>query len=714
MGATLATEKLTNTVDTEKMLNTPQEKLGTLSKRLFVLWDVHAKRGWLVNGDVVALHLLRIRLEYLPESELDFYTLNHVGNGSSSAYEVLNDWKNRGRVLWRQYKEVEEKSENSEDGQPVKDHEKITKTILGEFMDGIYSTLIQMSDSTVLLNGHGGLSGRVQDWYEKRWGTTLRGWDFDDIVQGEVPQVYVRKLKNDPGWLRMTRAANATFLFTDGLGEIVEPRDDSCCPYFQTLPTGQNFLASNMDVLLNIVRKWGGTTDKEDTVARLNPDDGWECRLHPFERPNCQGKHFDTLDPSCFPVQGLRKAPLDVDHLKKDTKILKGKKVYSNKDIYKMAAKLTGVEITDEDSQQEKVRKWKIWKEKLQKCIVVFGPQPTGMELKKLAKPIQDRKSPSAVSKATKAPAAPKSSSGSASHGATPGSACPTASASSGATAPGPTSQKQSIHSNNGDGGTSSKSSATVTSTVAQQSPAVSTPRAPSVRSVKSTASASKATGGGNKEKDSGQQSMASVPRAPSISSVRSLDSTTRSKASSAGAGAEQSQASACHPSTASAHRSTSNASLRSNNSIPRPKDTSAGSSRSQTSNTQSTAPTVERNPSTSSVRTQTHGSVSSKTTGGSRSQTQARQPAAAGLNRTTTNSSDKTTSSHSTSTTQRSATETAAAKNRQQQQQQQSQLGTATAAGLAPDRPVSSNHAISSAGTTERPRPTSSDVPSS
>ncbi|KAK2609523.1 hypothetical protein N8I77_003019 [Diaporthe amygdali] len=681
-----------NSADTDKMYKLPFQKLLSVKARFFVLWDVDDKRGWLVSGDVVALHLLRAQLQLVPGSDLDFSTLNHLGDGSSSAYDVLSDEGNRRQVVWPPRKTLKEKLDSPDNIGPAKGQGEVTKVVLGEVVDDICDVLRQLSDLTRPLNAHPGLSGQVQDWYERRWGTIMRGWDFNDIATGKSANVYVRKLNKDPGWMRMTRELGATFLFTCGLGEIIEPRVGSCCPYFRTLPKGQNFLASNMEALKQIVVDYGGDpkndekdknaknakNDKNDnTVARLNLYQGWERRLHPFQRPNCRGDHLNNLDVSCFPVQGLRRAPLDRDHPDKDDKWIEGGTVYKKGDILKMAGDFPN-------------------------GVVVFGRQPDKEELRKLARPIQQENNPSAAQqKANAVPITARS---------TSGPTQPRAVAASSGTATASTKQTQPEQGNNGVGETRSGSSTTVASRsakIAQQPSTTATPRASSVRSVATTVSASKDTSAENKQKASGQQSVASAQRAPSVSSVKSVDSNTRSKASDASAGSGQAQKPASHNSTASAHRATSNASLRNTNSIPRPKDASPGSSRSQASNTQSNAPTAARKPSTSSD------SVSSKVTGGSQPQTPARQPSAVGLNRTTTNSSDETAGSHSTSRKQRSATQTAVANNRQQQQQQ-SQLGNATAAGLALDRPVGSNHAISSARATEHPRPTSSDVPSS
>ncbi|KAJ0116721.1 hypothetical protein J7T55_009871 [Diaporthe amygdali] len=582
-GVTLTTEKVISSADTEKMYKHPKEILHSVSEQYFVLWDIDGRRGWLVSGDIVALYMLRVHLQSMPEVDLDFSSLNHVGGGSSSAYDVLQDETNLEKVVWPPSKILKEKLNTPEHGEPAKDKEKVKKLVLGEVLDGIYDILLELSALTRSLNPKSGISGQIQDWYEKRWGTTMRGWDFNLVARGKSAKVFVDKVDKDPGWMRMTRALDATFLFTSGLGEIMEPHVGSCCPYFQTLPTGQNFLATSMKLLEGLVRDFGRQDPVNESVARL---------------------HWGE-------VQGLSRAPLGEPNqtkkrLKKDKIMVDGKKMWKKEDIFK-------------------------WAKDFRNGVVVFGRQPNMMELRQLAQPIQQGNSPPGLRR--KVDAVP---------------------------------------------------------TIAQSIPVCKRQWRPR-RKVQLV-----------------HYSCVTVRKSRAATIDHVTFASTKHK---------QPQKSAAHTSTASARRANSNVSLRSTNSIPRPKDASTGSSRPEASNTQSIAPTAERKPSTSSVRTQTQGSVSSKATGGSRSQTQARQPAAAGLNRTTTNSSDKTTSSHSTSRTQRSATETAAANKRQQQQQQQqqqSQVGTATAAGLAPDRPVSSNHATVSTGTTENPRPTSSDMPSS
>ncbi|KAL1858041.1 hypothetical protein Daus18300_010153 [Diaporthe australafricana] len=370
------------------MLDTRKQSLSSLRYRFFVLWDTDGDRGWLVTGDTAALHLLRAHLKFdPPDSDFDFSTLNHVNSVNSSAYDVLKDWDNMKRVLSRRLKDVEEKTpEGSEDGEPPKDQEKVSKMLLGEVMDGIYAALIQMNDLTRPLNASGGLSGWFKTWYENKWGTTVRGWDFTDIAKGVQAQVYVHKLDKHPNllkhssWQYMTRELGATFLFANGLGEVMEPHAGSCCPHFPTLPKHQDFLASNMKVLGYIVDDFSGTTPGNKTVARLNRDIGWERDPELFKSPHCQDNHLDNLEHSCFPVQNWREAPIDRKNLDKDAELLEKKKgMFSSEEIKTLAKNFPN-------------------------GVVVFGHRPNKKKLRELAQPIHQGNRPSVTKEKTYEP----------------------------------------------------------------------------------------------------------------------------------------------------------------------------------------------------------------------------------------------------------------------------------------------------------------------
>lgn len=639
--------------------------LSAVRDCVFVLWDTDFKRGWLVGGDTVALHLLRVHLKTDEDSnEFDFSSLKLLGDDSRSAYSVLEKFNDRKESL-NHLKDMEDKPENFDSKQPAENREEAIKRVVGGKLDGIYAVLLQLSKDAQTINKHGGLSGPVLKWYEKKVGTTLRGWDFNQLAGLRKAQIYVYKMDKDPGWLPLARELDVAFLFANGLGPILEPRAGSCCPYFPTLPAGKNLLASGTELLGRFIKRYGGDEESnppDKTVARLSRSQGWERRLDPFARPNCQGDHLNALGPSCFPVQGTHYAPYDKDREKrwdKEPKLIKGKNLYSKGEIQAMLGKNA-------------------------KGIVVFGRQPGSEELKDMCRQQSTLGKSGTQPTVNAASAAAQPSSRPSSRGATPGSTRSTASA-----ADPKLPMKAGTSSRSKNSVPDAKGARASTKAPGEPSVATSTGRAPSVASIGSTDSSRQRKASGA---DSGverpqastpQASPASAQRTASISSVRSTASNPHLRAPSTPIGAGQPRTSSPQALANSTHKTASNASLRSISSDTRPRATVPSSGQPGGSTAEPNARTAARKPSNSSVRTTS--SVESKATGGSTVQIPAAQPPIPALKKTTTDSSDRTTSSRTSRSTQSSAAGSTSA-NSNQRQQRLGQLSAATAATAMTD----------------------------
>ncbi|KAL2276235.1 hypothetical protein FJTKL_01284 [Diaporthe vaccinii] len=621
--------------------------LSAVRDCVFVLWDTDFKRGWLVGGDTVALHLLRVHLKTDEDSnEFDFSSLKLLGDDGRSAYSVLEKFNDRKESL-NHLKDMEDKPENFDNKQPAENREEAIKRVVGGKLDGIYAVLLQLSTDAQTINKHGGLSGPVLKWYEKKVGTTLRGWDFNQLAGLRKAQIYVYKMDKDPGWLPLARELDVAFLFANGLGPILEPRAGSCCPYFPTLPAGKNFLASGTELLGRFIKRYGGDEESnppDKTVARLSRSQGWERRLDPFARPNCQGDHLNALGPSCFPVQGTHYAPYDKDREKrwdKEPKLIKGKNLYTKGEIQVMLGNNA-------------------------KGIVVFGRQLGSEELKDMCRQQSTLRKSGTQPTVNAAPAAAQPSSRPSSRGATPGSNRPTASAAD---------PKLPMKA-----GTSSRSNKSAPDAKG---------RAPSVASIGSTDSSrqrkpSGADSGVERPQASTPQAFpASAQRTASVSSVRSTASNPHLRVPSTPIGAGQPGTSSPQSLANSARTTASIVSLRSTGSDTRPRATIPSSGRLGEFTTEPNTPTAARKPSNSSMRTTS--SLDSRATGGSNLQIPAAQPPTPALKKSTTDSSDRTTSSRTSKSTQSSAAGSTSA-NSNQRQQRLGQLGAATAATAITD----------------------------
>lgn len=654
VGLNVTAEKAQTTGSQADMSNNRDGKLRAVRNLVFVVWDTDRDRGWLLFGDAVALHLLRIVIgDTLPPEKFDFASskiLKDVADSDAPAYEVLNTFNNEKTSLNRIAKGYSD-SDNEE--------EKQLKESIGQELDTIYGQLFKLreDEQKIKMDQDKQLSGYFKTWYEEKWGTTLRGWDFKSLACSRQLVTSVQKLRKDPGWLKMARQLGAIFLLEKGFGEFLEPRAGSCCPYFPALPAGKGFLACGMEAVGRLIR-WTGGSDEcdtpENTVARLSYDQGWEHDLDPFARPNCQGDHISTLDPSCFPVQQIRDAKyvksLD-KRLQTDMKLIKGKSLYTKKEVQLMI------------NQHPK-------------GVVVFGRQPSSEELKEICRRNGHRATQNAKATGAEPLNRPLS------RGSTQ---CSTGKAPTPAPIASP-------------GRPSTASS--------QRTPSLDSIRR-AVPNTQSRASGT-TTAAGQLRASTRNSSAALVHKAASNASLRSTGSNMHHRVSpGSSTGAGQLQSTASQTPAASLPRPASNASLRSTGSTAHPRTSNGGPSRSRESGEENLASKTTRKPSNSSVRTAS--SVASRATAGSQSQKPPPQPSATDLEKTITNSSDKTTSSHSSRTTQNSAAGSTTAKNRQRQLLEKSVSTTVAAGTLAPGQPVSSNHGTNSGASTENPPTTSS-----
>lgn len=643
--------------------------LSAVRACVFVLFDTDLKRGWLVSGDTVALHLLRVHLKTDGDSnEFDFSSLKILGHDKASAYSVLQEFNVKKESL-NHLKDIQKKPENSGNEQPAETTEDAIKEVIGGKLDGIYAVLLQLSQDARTMNKRGGLSGPVLKWYESKWGTTLRGWDFNQLTRLKEAQIYVYKMHRDPGWLPLAEELNAAFLFANGLGEVLEPRAGSCCPYFPTLPRGKNFLACDMKLVEQLIEQYGGVEKNnppDKTVARLSRSRGWERRLHPFARPNCQGDHLDSLGPSCFPIQSTQHAPYDDDlekRLAKDAKMIK--KLYTKGEIQSMI-------------------------KSHRNGVVVFGHQPGSEELKDMYRRTQQNRQPGTQNATKASPTVAQPSSRPSSRGTQESTGRAAA-----AGGPQPTTPSGAHSAGPGSTGSSPAATASQHKTVTQELRTGPQRRTPSMISDRSAASALEATGA--VKSLVGQPSTTSAQRTASTSSVRSTASNTHPKAASTAAGAEQYRTSSPRSLASLTHKTASNVSLRSTDSPTRPQVTVADPNRSHAEPNMAIA---ARKSSNSSMRTTS--SVASKAAGFPTPSNSVGQQSAMGLKKTATNSSDKTTSSRASRSTQGSTAQVTDGSGRQRQQRLD-QLGPVTAAAGGTE----SHHSTSSG-----PAPTSGSGP--
>lgn len=603
-----------------------------------------------MNGQAVALHLLRAHLKYRAETKnYDFSKLKNISDETPSATEDLLLELEDDKIP--RPESSKNNGENSEDVKPSKDRDDNKDFSIGEVLDGIYAVLLKMRETTDTMYDHPNLTGSLRSWIDTRWSFTARGWDFEELAQGTGADVRVHKFHKDPGWYPFTQELRASFLFGGDFGEIMRPSAGHCCPHFQTLPKHQNYLAVGMHTIQALVNKQGAAREPLETVAKLTQRDAWEHDVDPFNHSHGQGYHLDKVDSSCLPVQSLVRVRNNGNDKQKDIDLVKKSKgrLYSWIEVDKM-------NTTPEDMKKDRKAR------SLKTGVIVFGNKPDSAKLRHLAQSSSHRHGSSG--------------------GPRPASATPNATSKQqphvGATQRPPSSK--SLRSNTS---TSDANGARNPMRDPSQLPVAPAGRASSISSVRSTDSGTrrKAPGSGSgierPQQSSPQTSTASGHRTPSISSVRSTASSTHPREPSTAKGVGEPQTPSPQVVASATHKTASNGSLRSIGSSTRPQPVVAGSGRHGEATAEAKATTAARKPSSSSVRTTS--SIDSKATGGSHPQIPAVQPTTLSLRKTNTHSSDKSTSSRSSRGTQNSTAGSTAADNRQRQQRHD-QLGAVTA----------------------------------
>ncbi|KKY34898.1 putative pfs domain protein [Diaporthe ampelina] len=145
--AGIGREKVDILLPTENMSDSRSASRTILRFHHFVLWDTQDNRGWLVNGQTVALHLLRGHLKYRAETkDYSFSKLERIGDETPAAAErLLLELEKEKLPAPEGPKNNEEKSKDTASS---KDQDDAKKFSIGEVLDGIYAVLLKMRDAT--------------------------------------------------------------------------------------------------------------------------------------------------------------------------------------------------------------------------------------------------------------------------------------------------------------------------------------------------------------------------------------------------------------------------------------------------------------------------------------------------------------------------------------------------------------------------------------
>ncbi|KAK3361004.1 hypothetical protein B0T24DRAFT_539780 [Lasiosphaeria ovina] len=250
------------------------EKLRWITQRHVVLWDVEAKRGWMVDGGTALHHLLRGSLEH---SRTDSFRSEFLFDFSKlkdgSAIEVLLNPEHRRLLLYPSKEETHTETITGADGETKTETKtKITYTTLGNKVEEIYTYLERMIEHKSQIENTKGFNAKV------RLRRHLEGWDFSDLATNHDPShLRVATLPASAfSWVELTRVAQAVTLFGKGFGDLLSPTTDSArnrCSSWGSVPKAKHYLCVRLADLQNIAEDSGG--DILADPIYISPDLVW-------------------------------------------------------------------------------------------------------------------------------------------------------------------------------------------------------------------------------------------------------------------------------------------------------------------------------------------------------------------------------------------------------------------------------------------------------
>lgn len=291
-------------------------RLKWISKKFVVLYDVHERRAWFVDGASALLHLVRASLRHDGSDPFkDLFLFEEASlqeprarfTGKFAAIHILTNKANVSLPLYAKPTDCKVEETKSDNGA----RKTVWSTTSRDYtfkdrVDDIYERLEQIMAHQADVASQDGVGFRIRHTLRRQ----LEGFDFMDVATDEDPLwprvTTVRA--SGRGWIDLTRALHAITLFGTGFGELLRPAKKSggCggCLVNSEVPKGEDYLAVCTLELQEILEKRG---TKSTSPWRLVDDIYWHTPDKSFEPCQCKKlslrKHdrVQVLLPSSLP-----------------------------------------------------------------------------------------------------------------------------------------------------------------------------------------------------------------------------------------------------------------------------------------------------------------------------------------------------------------------------------------------------------------------------
>ena len=294
------------------------------ARRMFVnMYDVREKRGWILDGATVVLHLSLAQISRRSRPIDDRSLISRLfgfrigGSPSQVAVTVLTHEDNMGLHVARRAPRTSV-TESHDEGQSsprtagrARRTTTYEMTLFHQFVRPNLENLFKMYADRKRIAG--GINANLST-------QKIYGWDFLDLINMEMDlEPKVHSLSKDCSWVRLTKEIDAINIFGRNLGQLLLPSENHIlCSQWSDLPPRKEYLAACVSTIQEIHEKYGG--DEEDKDFRLAKGVYWyqkdllfePCRCEPHEGHCCD--RAQVLFPKSF-LRWRQSRPKRIDDL---------------------------------------------------------------------------------------------------------------------------------------------------------------------------------------------------------------------------------------------------------------------------------------------------------------------------------------------------------------------------------------------------------------